>query len=198
MVTTSIKKEIYGRTSSGPGHPYTPGIENRPMVERVFAAGCKDQVRQPYGKWLAWSQRLSAIARNGLAYADDPYDIERYDSLRELAAEIVADHTDVDAKQVSDLLISNAGHSTPKIDVRAVVFDADSILLVREREDGLWTIPGGWADPLESASEATVRELAEESGYHARALKLLAVYDRSRHDHPPYLFPVYMMFSNAS
>jgi ADP-ribose pyrophosphatase YjhB (NUDIX family) len=95
---------------------------------------------------------------------------------------------------VRNLFAGQVGHATPKVDVRAVVFRDDAILLVRERAEGRWTLPGGWADINESPSEAVVREAYEESGYRIRAVKLLALYDRNKHAHPPYPFHAYKLF----
>ena len=146
----------------------------------------------PY--WLDWMQRLQAIAQTGLTYARDPFDVERYKAVREVAAEMAATHTDADVTHVRDLFASEVGHATPKVDVRAVVFRGEAILLVRERAEGLWTLPGGWADIGESAGEAVAREAYEESGYRTRAVKLLALYDRNKHAHPPYPFHTYKLF----
>lgn len=33
-------------------------------------------------QWLAWARRLQALAQNGLAYANNPFDVERYALLR--------------------------------------------------------------------------------------------------------------------
>lgn len=145
-------------------------------------------------KWLAWAQRLQALAQSGLAYCQNPYDIERYEAIRELAAEMVADCANVDPSDVRDLFAGQAGYATPKVDVRGAVFCGDAILLVKERQDGLWTLPGGWADVNESPAEAVVREVYEESGYRTRAVRLLALYDRNRHGHPPYIFHIYKLF----
>jgi hypothetical protein len=139
-------------------------------------------------QWLDWMQRLQAIAQTGLAYAQDPYDIERYEAVREIAVEMAAAHTGTELSYVRNLFAGQVGHATPKVDVRAVVFRDDAILLVRERAEGRWTLPGGWADINESPSEAVVREAYEESGYRIRAVKLLALYDRNKHAHPPYPF----------
>jgi len=144
--------------------------------------------------WLEWAQQLQAIAQNGLTYVKDPYDAERYEAIRELAAEIVATHSNLELDHIHDLFAGEIGHATPKVDVRGAVFRANTILLVRERSDGLWTLPGGWADINESPGEAVVREVYEESGYHTRAVKLLALYDRNRHGHKPFPFHVYKLF----
>jgi ADP-ribose pyrophosphatase YjhB (NUDIX family) len=145
-------------------------------------------------KWLDWAQRLQAIAQSGLAYAPPQYDLERYEAVREIAAEMMAQSADTEIAPIRDLFASQAGYATPKVDVRAAIFRGTEILLVREREDGCWTLPGGWADIGESPSEAAVREVREESGYETRAVKLLALYDRNRHGHPPIPFHAYKVF----
>ncbi len=144
--------------------------------------------------WLQWAKRLQAIAQNGLAYADSPFDVERYQTLRDITVEIMAQYSDTDRRLVRDLFASESGYATPKVDVRGVAFRRDAILLVKEREDGLWTLPGGWADVDVSPSEAVVREVYEESGYRTRATKLLAVLDRNKHPHTPMPFHVYKLF----
>ena len=144
--------------------------------------------------WLQWAKRLQAIAQDGLTYTKDHYDVERYEALREIVAEIVAAHAEADLSHVRDLLRDEIGPATPKIDVRAAVFRAGEILLVKEPVDGLWSLPGGWADVGESAGEAVAREVWEESGYRVRPAKLAAFYDREKHQHPPYLYHAYKAF----
>jgi len=145
-------------------------------------------VTQP--RLLDWAQRLQAIAQTGAAYREpSPYDRKRYAQVRRiaaemLAAEMLAAEGDVDA--LDAMLALEQGHATPKLDVRGAVFRDDELLLVRERSSGKWTLPGGWADVGESPSEAVVREVREESGYETRAVKLLALYDRAKHRHPPH------------
>ncbi len=145
-------------------------------------------------QWLKWARNLQAIAQNGLTYADNHFDRERYKAVREIAAEMMAAHSAAELEFVRDLFAHEAGAATPKVDVRAAVFRDNSILLVKERSDGLWTLPGGWADVNEPPSQAIVREVYEESGYSTRAVKLLAFYDRDLHGHPPYPFHVYKLF----
>jgi ADP-ribose pyrophosphatase YjhB (NUDIX family) len=145
-------------------------------------------------KWLEWAQRLQAIAQSGLAYTENPFERERYEMVREIAAEMVAARGDLPVERVRELYDAQSGYATPKVDVRGVVFGGDAILLVKERRDGRWTLPGGWADVNDSPAEATVREVYEESGYRTRAVKLLACYDRNKHGHPPYGFHIYKLF----
>ena len=145
-------------------------------------------------RWLDWARELQALAQTGLTYNKDPFDVQRYEALRQIAAEIVAAHTAVAPQYVHELFFREAGHATPKVDVRGAVFREDALLFVRERSDGLWTLPGGWADVGESASESVVREVYEESGYRVRAVKLLAAYDRNKHPHPPILHHAYKLF----
>ncbi|MEN6627693.1 MAG: NUDIX hydrolase [Candidatus Sumerlaeia bacterium] len=144
--------------------------------------------------WVDWIKRLHAIAQTGLAFNDNPFDIERYESVRRIAAEIAASRDGSDPDRVEKTFSNDDGYTTPKVDVRGVVFRDDKILMVRERLDGLWTMPGGWADVCATPAENTEREVLEESGYCVRAVKLLAVYDRSRHGHPPIPWHVYKMF----
>jgi ADP-ribose pyrophosphatase YjhB (NUDIX family) len=145
-------------------------------------------------RWIEWSQRLAAIAQSGLTFATDPFDIERYEALRLLAAEVVADHTGRDLLDVAAFFARESGYATPKIDVRGAVFDGGKVLMVRERSDGRWSLPGGWADVLDTPRSAVEREIREESGYEARAAKLLAVLDRN-HDAPaPALLHAWKIF----
>jgi ADP-ribose pyrophosphatase YjhB (NUDIX family) len=146
-------------------------------------------------RWLDWVGRLQAIAQNGLNYAVNSYDVERFHAIQQIAAEILEAGSGSDYKKIQDLLSMNIGYSTPKVDVRGVVFQNEEILLVKEKEDGGWTLPGGWADPNETPSEAVAREVFEESGFRTKPLKLLAVYDRTLHGHtPPHLFRIYKLF----
>ena len=145
-------------------------------------------------RWLKWAQNLQAIAQAGLTYSDGAYDIERYKAIQRIAAEILAGHTDAGADKIAGLLAQESGYATPKIDVRGVIFQDDAILLVKERADGLWTLPGGWADVNESPRHCVEKEVWEESGYEVTAVKLLAVYDRNQHPHPPIPWHTYKLF----
>ena len=149
----------------------------------------------PNPQWLDWARRFQAIAQTGLAYCKDPYDRQRYEEIQRLAADIMANGAALpDSAPLLDIFKNDLGYATPKIDIRAAVFDRDRILLVQEREDGLWTLPGGWADVGESASSVAIREVKEESGYDITITKLAAVYDRDKHGHPPMPFHVYKFF----
>jgi len=144
--------------------------------------------------WLEWSRKLQAIAQNGLLFTENPYDRERYEAIREIAAQIMGAGSGEPVEVVTGMFAAQTGYATPKVDVRGVVFRDNEILLVREAQDGLWTLPGGWADPNESPSESVTREISEESGFTTRARKLLAVFDRSKHGHvPPHPFHVYKL-----
>jgi ADP-ribose pyrophosphatase YjhB (NUDIX family) len=148
-------------------------------------------------KWLEWGQKLQAIAQNGLTFSENPFDIDRYQQIQQLAAEMIANHSGVEPETVLDLFNQESGYATPKVDARAAVFQADGILLVQERLDGnRWTLPGGWVDVGEAPSVAIVREVREETGYETQAVKLVALYDRShpRHDHPPFIHHTYKLF----
>jgi len=147
-------------------------------------------------QWLVWAREIQAIAQIGLTFTRDPYDRERYERLRAIAAEIMADQTGVDVAQMLEVYAAETGYATPKIDVRGAVFRDDCILLVRESADGgRWTLPGGWADVNQSPVECVVKEVREESGFGVRVCKLAAVWDRARHAHlPHYAFHIWKLF----
>jgi ADP-ribose pyrophosphatase YjhB (NUDIX family) len=149
--------------------------------------------------WLRWARRMQALAQSGLTYARDPYDVERYEALRALAAEVLAAHGGVSREAVHALFAADVGYATPKLDVRGVVFrDDGALLFVRERSDGGWTLPGGWVDVGEAPSEAVEKEVQEESGYVVRATKVLALLDRDRHGHPPHAHHIWKVFIRCS
>ncbi|WP_054957260.1 NUDIX hydrolase [Paenibacillus dakarensis] len=145
-------------------------------------------------KWLEWAKELQAISQAGLAYSKDVYDIERFEQLRDLSVSILHEYTDIEHEKIRFLFASDTGYPTPKVDIRGVVFQDGKILLVRERLDGAWSLPGGWADIGLSAKEVVVKEIKEESGYDVRPVRLLAVLDKKFHDHPPEAQHVYKIF----
>jgi ADP-ribose pyrophosphatase YjhB (NUDIX family) len=142
---------------------------------------------------LDWARRVQAIAQNGLAYSTDPFDRERYAQLQELVAELLARELALPVAAVRGFWEGESGYATPKVDVRGAVFQDDRVLLVRERSDGRWTLPGGWVDVNEAPSQAVVREIREESGYQAHAVKLAALVDKNRHPHPPGIHHIYKL-----
>jgi ADP-ribose pyrophosphatase YjhB (NUDIX family) len=146
-------------------------------------------------RWLEWSKRLASIAQNGLVFTRNPFDAERYEQVRQIAAEIISSYSEAEVTIVLDFLSAAEGYATPRVDVRGVAFRGDEVLLVRERSDQLWSLPGGWADVGSSPKDNVEREIQEESGLTTRALRLLAVYDRGRQGHyPPHPLHVYKIF----
>ena len=145
--------------------------------------------------WFGWARRMQAIAQNGLTFAKDPFDRERYEQLRQLAAEVMATGSTLPVERAVELFTAETGYATPKVDVRGVVFRDDTILLVKEKSDGRWSLPGGWADVSSSPAENVTREIFEETGFQTRAVSILAFYDREKHPHdPPYVQHVYKVF----
>lgn len=140
--------------------------------------------------------RLAAISQVGLAHTVDDYDLDRYRQLSTLAAELLALLSSRPTAELALELGRDSGYATPKVDVRAAVFDGDErILLMHERSDGRWSLPGGWADPGETPATAVVREVLEETGYAASVRKLIACWDRDTQGHvPPLAVHVYKLF----
>ena len=139
------------------------------------------------------AQRIQAIAQTGLTYATSPYDVERYSELSAISAAMSAGPEPERIALATELFAASHGYATPKVDVRAAVFRDHGLLLVREREDGGWTLPGGWAEVGQSAAESVEREVREESGYIVKAVKLLACWDRNKYPHPPIPFHAYKL-----
>jgi ADP-ribose pyrophosphatase YjhB (NUDIX family) len=142
---------------------------------------------------LAWARKVRAVAQNGLTFSKDPYDLERYRQLSELAESVLHTELDIPQQSAAEFWRGEYGYATPKVEVRGAVFTEDRVLLVRERSDGRWTLPGGWVDVNDSPSHAVEREILEESGYRARAVKLAALLDKNRHPHPPSVHHIYKL-----
>jgi ADP-ribose pyrophosphatase YjhB (NUDIX family) len=143
---------------------------------------------------LEWARKVQAIAQNGLTFSRDPFDRARYQELVELTATMLTTELEAPLATVRAFWEGEHGYATPKVDVRGGVFRGDEVLLVRERADGRWTLPGGWVDVNDAPSGAVAREIFEESGYRARAVKLAALVDKNRHPHPPGVHHIYKLF----
>jgi len=146
-------------------------------------------------QWLSIARELRAIAQTGLTFSADRFDRQRYERVRELAGSMLALGSGADYDVILRILLDDKGYATPKVDVRGAAFVDGRVLLVREISDGKWTLPGGWADVNQTAGECVVREIAEESGFEARVLKLAAVYDYQRSNRPArHIDSIYKMF----
>ncbi len=137
-------------------------------------------MREP--EWLTWARKMQSIAQIGLAYAKDPYDRERYESLRALSVEILERHTGVDATRLTELFAGESGYQTPKLDIRVAVVRDRTILLVQQKGEEAWALPGGWVDIDTSLREAAIKEAREEAGAVVVPQKLIAVLDRRNQD----------------
>ncbi|MEM9016433.1 MAG: NUDIX hydrolase N-terminal domain-containing protein, partial [Verrucomicrobiota bacterium] len=125
-------------------------------------------------------KEIRALAQSGLHYTKDPYDRERFERLIKITSELYTLLSESDLEAIERFFIPETGYATPKVDLRACVFRDEKVMLVRERSDRLWTLPGGWADQNESPSEGIVREVKEESGFDTKIQSLYAVKDRDR------------------
>ncbi|MGM9452732.1 NUDIX hydrolase [Legionella bozemanae] len=134
--------------------------------------------------WLKYITEIQAIAQNGLSYSNNEFDKERYLRLREIASEFMANYSDTPLTEIKQIFSLEKGYATPKVDVRAFILKNNKILLVKERSDELWTLPGGWAETNESASESVIREAKEETGFDVSVIRLLALWDKQKHEHP--------------
>ena len=144
-------------------------------------------------KWLKWAIEIQSLSQIGLTYTKDVYDRERYQRLREISAEMLAKKTELSIEKVKDLFCNETGYQTPKIDTRAVIFRDNKILLVHEN-NGTWSLPGGWCDVLESVKSNTEKEVREETGLNVKAVKIISIQDRNKHNKPVYAYGVCKIF----
>lgn len=144
-------------------------------------------------KWLEWAIEIQNLAQIGLTYTDNPYDVERYERLREIANEMIAEKSSISKEKVKELFCSGVGYPTPKLDTRAAIFKDNKILLVHEK-NGTWSLPGGWVDVLQSIGSNTIKEVKEEAGLDAKTVKIIAVQDRNKHNYPVYAYGICKVF----
>ncbi|SAK61092.1 hypothetical protein AWB77_02101 [Caballeronia fortuita] len=148
----------------------------------------------PTNRRLDQAKRLLALAQTGLHYTTGVFDKERYEEIAAIAYEQIADIASMETAKVAELFAFESGYANPKLDVRCAVFDeAGRILLVREAADGLWSLPGGWADVGLSPADNAAKEVREESGYTVDIVRLLAAWDTARHPHPPSVFHIWKL-----
>ncbi|MDM5154586.1 NUDIX hydrolase [Bacillus sp. DX1.1] len=145
-------------------------------------------------KWIEWVKQIQAIAQAGLTYSKDVYDVERFQQLRELSVSMMSHYTKTDWEVVEKLFASDTGYQTPKVDIRAVIYQNGKMLFVKEKSDGKWALPGGWADIGYTPTEVAAKEVWEEAGYKVDHFRLLAVFDKEKHHSSPSAIHVYKIF----
>ena len=146
---------------------------------------------------LSIAKRLQSIAQAGIFYSEDmPFDRERYEEISELSVQMLTNLTDEPIEKIGNLFTQERnGYQTPKVDIRAVIFnESGEILMVKEKVDGCWSLPGGWADVGYTPSEVAVKEVREETGLEVKTVRILAVIDKRNHLHPPECWYVYKIF----
>ena len=144
-------------------------------------------------KWLDWAVELQALAQAGLFYSKDVYDVERFQRIRDIAAEMLVSPSGLPVDQIRNLFCNETGYQTPKLDTRAAVFQNDKILLVQEN-NGLWSLPGGWVDVDLSVGENAVKEVKEEAGLDVQTKQMIAVQDRKKHNPEIYAYNICKVF----
>lgn len=143
--------------------------------------------------WLSWAMELQFIAQAGITYSKDVFDIERFERIREISAEILSMKTELSLEKVKNIFCNETGFQTPKIDTRAVIFQEHKILLVKEK-NGTWSLPGGWVDVNQSIKSNIIKEVKEEAGLDVVPVRLIAVQDRNLHNIPIYAYGICKIF----
>ncbi|HOE69461.1 MAG TPA: NUDIX hydrolase [Brevefilum sp.] len=146
-----------------------------------------------YQRWLDWAKELQFLSQVGLTYSENDFDIERFKRIREISAEIISYYSEIPLEKVKDLFCNETGFQTPKLDTRAVIFESGKILLVKEL-NGKWSLPGGWVDVNESIKSNIIKEVKEEAGLNVKAVRLIALQDRNKHNKPVYAYGICKVF----
>ncbi len=148
-----------------------------------------------HSELLLLAKRVQAISENGLHYSENDYDLDRYNDLEAIATKMISLITNLSHETIRVAIPEKNGYRTPKIDVRCVIFnDKHEILMVKERVDSFWSLPGGWCDVGFSPTEIAEKEAFEEAGISVKATRVLAIFDKKLHDHPEDLFYTYKIF----
>ncbi len=163
------------------------------ITAKYATAENKKRMMQPHNV-LELIKRIKALSDTGLVYAEDDYNKERYNELKTISLQLMAQVSDESLEKLEDFFMPVTDYPTVKVDVRGFVLnESDEILMAKESIDGKWTIPGGWADIGDTPSEAVIKEIFEETGLVAKVVRLLAVYDKKCHPHPPQPFYIYKL-----
>ncbi|CAH2808171.1 MAG: hypothetical protein CBHOC_4822 [uncultured Caballeronia sp.] len=144
---------------------------------------------------LTYIETVLGVAQIGITYSKNEFDTERFINLRKLSAELLAKLENVHVEKAAKWIAYDEHYATPKVDVRALVYDdCGKVLLIQEKSDGLWTLPGGWCDTGESPAASVVREVLEETGLKVAVARLVAFFDKLKHEHPPQMPHAYKCF----
>ena len=148
-------------------------------------------------KWLDWAVELQSLAQSALYYCKDKFDIERFERIREISAEMLSEVSGLPIEKVKEIFCNEVGFQTPKLDCRAAIFKEDKILLVQENNK-TWSLPGGWVDVDQSVKQNTIKEVKVEAGLDVTADRVIAVQDREKHNLPIYAYKVCKIFVQCS
>lgn len=144
-------------------------------------------------KLVDWAMRLQSLAQAGLTYGKDNFDLERYQEIRDISAEMMAEKSGLPIEKVKNLFCNEVGYQTPKIETRAAIFKDNKMLLVQE-SDGLWSIPGGWCEVNLSVKENLIKEIKEEAGVDITVEKIIAIHDSNKHYQGMYPYGISTVF----
>ena len=144
-------------------------------------------------QWLEWAKELQFLSQCALAYCRDKYDIERFERIREISAEMAASIADMPVEIVKGLFCADSGYQTAKLDTRAAVFREGKLLMVQE-DTGKWALPGGWVDYNKTVRENAVKEVREEAGMEVLPLRIIALQEHNKHNTHPFPFNICSVF----
>jgi len=146
-------------------------------------------------KMLNLVKQIESISEAGLHFACNDYDKERFEQLQNISLEMTSLLLNRPLVTLREEMVEKSGYKTPKVDVRAIVQnEKKEILMVREKFDGYWSLPGGWADIGLTIKENVVKEVMEEAGIPVTAIRILSVLDKKLYPHPRDIYYVYKVF----
>jgi len=124
-----------------------------------------------------WAHELSAMARTGLEFVTNDYDRDRFDRMLRIGEEMAGMTIEADFTPERPYL-ADIGIASPKVGCSVAAFDdAGRVVLIKRADNGRWALPGGYAEVGSPPSVNALRELHEETGFHAELEKLVGVYD---------------------
>lgn len=165
-------------------------MDNDNHIKKEMSKHCPDH-------WLTIAKKINSIAQSGLTFTKDDFDRERYTELLRLSISILNNITEIDSKKLDFIFNRDIGYQTPKAGIRAVVFQDDKVLMVKERMDNKWCLPGGYADVGMTPSEVAIKEVKEESGFDVKPLRILGLIDYNKHQDRPFPFDIYQIFMDC-
>ncbi len=125
---------------------------------------------------------IRAISIEGLTYAKDKYDVERYRKLMEITAKKYSEIINLPKNKIISKLRKEIGCITPKLGIDVAITNKDNeVLILKRTDDNNWSLPCGWLDIGEKPFDTAIRESKEETGINIEPLGYIAITEKGPH-----------------